>query len=158
MRLNFPPKKNSKIAAWFIKPNLKRLLNASNSISLSSMSVISLIVVSAFVYKAFSLYRAINEIKQPENLFQDLLQTQTQTSDAHIYTSSFPLKNKNEILYALVKDKFLGLKECLTTLESLEQETPYFKRLLTENFLTRDFYLVYDCLMPLYLKPSRRFF
>lgn len=121
------------------------------------MTLLSFICVSAVVYKAFSLYRAIKEIKQPENIFQDLLETSTRNSDAKI-SPSFPLKNKTEILEELVKDKFLGLKECLTTLESLEQETPYFKRLLTENFLTRDFYLVYDCLMPLYLKPSRRFF
>lgn len=115
------------------------------------MTLLSFICVSAVVYKAFSLYRAIKEIKQPENIFQDLLETSTRNSDAKI-SPSFPLKNKTEILEELVKDKFLGLKECLTTLESLEQETPYFRlmkqRLLTENFFTLDSDVVYDCLMP----------
>lgn len=115
------------------------------------MTLLSFIGVSAVVYKAFSLYRAIKEIKQPENIFQDLLETSTRNSDAKI-SPSFPLKNKTEILEELVKDKFLGLKECLTTLESLEQETPYFRlmkqRLLTENFFTLDSDVVYDCLMP----------
>lgn len=115
------------------------------------MTLLSFICVSAVVYKAFSLYRAIKEIKQPENIFQDLLETSTRNSDAKI-SPSFPLKNKTEILEELVKDKFLGLKECLTTLESLEQETPYFRlmkqRLLTEKFFTLDSDVVYDCLMP----------
>lgn len=113
------------------------------------MTLLALLCVSAVVYKGFSLYSAIKEIKQPENVLQEVLQTQNQTSDRRI---SFPLKNKNEILYDFVKDKLLGLKESLTTLESLEQETPYFRlmkeRLLKEKFLTLDSYVGYDGVMP----------
>lgn len=113
------------------------------------MTWLSLVIVSAILYKGYSLYSVIKEIKQPVNVLQDVLKTQTVNPDGKI--DQFNLnQNHNGILYEIVKNKLVGINDCFTTLESLE--TSDFrvikKRMLTEKFLTEDYYVVYDSLMP----------